>query len=266
MHTAGPRVMGIVNATPDSFHASSRTSSTALAIGRGRALIEEGADIVDVGGESTRPGASPVDERDELARVLPVIEALAGSCRLSVDTAKPAVAKAAVAAGATLINDVSGALAPVAAELGVGWVAMHHRGIPAAASPATVGAPVVAEVTAHVLGLARTARAIGVKEVLVDPGLGFGKDVSDNLTLVSHLDELCTAAHAEGFGVLAGASRKRFLGALPHGQPLDVEDRLEGSLAVAVHAMCCGVDVVRVHDVVATVRAASLVVGDEVAA
>jgi dihydropteroate synthase len=257
--------MGVVNATPDSFHAASRTAVASEAIERGRRLFEEGASVVDVGGESTRPGATPVDEAEELARVLPVIEALAGQGRISVDTVKPAVARAAIAAGATLLNDVGGALGPLAAELGVGWVAMHHRGIPAQAAPAPLGPTLFDEVRRRVLDAARAARELGVTELYVDPGIGFGKGAGDNLALLSRLDELCDAAHAEGIAVLVGASRKRFLGSLPHGDALDAEDRFEGSLAVATYAMACGVDVVRVHDVAATAQAAALVADGEAA-
>jgi dihydropteroate synthase len=128
-----------------------------------------------------------------------------------------------------------------------------------------VGAPVVAEVRDHVLSAARTATAAGVTEVYVDPGLGFGKGPADSLALVASLGELCTAAHAEGFSVLVGASRKRFLGALPHGATLEADERLEGSLAVAVYAMACGADVIRVHDVAATAQAARLVAEGEAA-
>ena len=257
-------VMGVLNVTPDSFFAPSRVATTAEAVARGRRMLDEGAELLDVGGESTRPGATPVAEAEELARVLPVVEALAPHGRVAVDTVKPAVARAAVLAGATLLNDVAGALAPLAAELGVGWVSMHHRGIPAA-SHGGMGAGVAEAVRAHVLEGARSARALGVDEVYLDPGLGFGKDARDNLALVAALDELCDAAHAEGFGVLVGASRKRFLGALPHGGALEAEERFEGSLAVAVFAMACGVDVVRVHDVQATAQAASLVADGEAA-
>lgn len=265
MRGSAASVMGVLNVTPDSFFAPSRAQGTEVAIRRGRALAAEGAAILDVGGESTRPGATPVLQPAELVRVLPVIEALAGTARISVDTTKADVARAAVRAGATLLNDVSGALAPIAAELKVGWVAMHHRGIPAAAGDEPVGQRVVDEVRTHVLRAARAARELGVEEVYVDPGIGFGKDGADNLALLAHLDELCAAAHDEGFGVLVGASRKRFLGALPHGEPLEAVDRFEGSLAVAVFAMVCGCDIVRVHDVAATVQAASLA-GDEEAA
>jgi dihydropteroate synthase len=258
-------VMGVVNATPDSFYAGSRATG-ARGVERALALLAEGADLVDVGGESTRPGAVAVGADEEAARVLPVIEAVAARARCSVDTVKPEVARAAVAAGASLLNDVSGTLAPLAAELGVGWVAMHHRGIPAGRADAVRGAPVAAEVAEHVLGAARAARALGVEEIYVDPGLGFGKAPADNLVLLAHLEELCDAAHAEGFGVLVGASRKRFLGALPHGPALDAEDRFEGSLAVACYAMVAGADMVRVHDAAATAQAAVLADGTEAAA
>jgi dihydropteroate synthase len=258
--------MGVVNVTPDSFHAATRTAATDAAIARALALADEGASIVDVGGESTRPGAVPVPEAEELARVLPVIEAASRAVRVSVDTVKPAVARAAVAAGATLLNDVSGTLAGLAAELGVGWVSMHHRGIPAGTPPATVGPAVVGEVADHVLAAARHAIDLGVDEVYVDPGIGFGKDTADNLTLIAHLASLADRAHDEGFGLLVGLSRKRFLGALPHGGPLDADERFEGSLALAVYAMASGADIVRVHDAVATIRAAVLCAGDEVAA
>lgn len=257
--------MAVVNVTPDSFFAPSRAPGVDEAIDRGRVLAAEGAAVLDVGGESTRPGATPVAEDVELARVVPVVAGLAGAARVSVDTTKPAVARAAVDAGATLLNDVAGRLAPLASELGVGWVAMHHRGIPAARADPPMGPGVVGEVAAHVLDAARAARELGVAEVYVDPGIGFGKSAAENLALLAHLDELCATAHDEGFGVLVGASRKRFLGALPHGGPLDGEDRFEGSLAVAVWAMVCGVDVVRVHDVAATVQAASLVSDGEAA-
>ncbi len=257
--------MGVVNATPDSFHAASRTAATDDAVQRGRHLFAEGAGIVDVGGESTRPGATPVEEREEIARVVPVIEALAELGRVSVDTVKPQVARAAVAAGASLLNDVEGSLGPLAAELGVGWVAMHSRGIPAQVAPEPVGHGILDEVRRAVLDAALAARAMGVDELYVDPGIGFGKGAADNLALLARLDELCEASHPEGIGVLVGASRKRFLGSLPHGGPLDVDERFEGSLAVATFAMACGADVVRVHDVAATAQAAALVADGEAA-
>jgi dihydropteroate synthase len=258
--------MAVLNVTPDSFYEPSRADGVAASLERARALVAEGADVLDVGGESTRPGAVAVSEADELARVIPVIEAASAWVRCSVDTVKASVARAAVAAGATLLNDVAGNLAGVAAELGVGWVAMHHRGIPAGAADSSVGPSIVSEVHAHVLARARVARELGVQEIYVDPGLGFGKGVADNLRLLAHLDALCVAAHDEGFGVLVGASRKRFVGALPHGGALAVDERFEGSLALATWAMVAGADVVRVHDVIATAQAAVLAHDSEAAA
>lgn len=153
-----PLVMGILNVTPDSFSDGGRYLDHAAAIEHGRALIAEGADLVDVGGESTRPGAEEVDRDTELARVQPVIEALSPHIRVSIDTTKPDVARAAVAAGATLINDVSGSLSPVAAELGVGWVAMHRRGTPATMQSLAHYDDVVAEVAAELTRMAEAAR------------------------------------------------------------------------------------------------------------
>src|SRR5207237_188082 len=161
-------------------------------------LVAEGADIVDVGGESTRPGADPVDEAEERRRVVPVIEALAGRVRVSVDTRKAAVAEAAVEAGATLVNDVSASLHDVAAAAGVGWVAMHMRGEPRTMQQAPHYDDVVAEVRAFLVARANAAVDAGVREVWIDPGIGFGKTVDHNLALLAHLSQLV----AEGFPVL----------------------------------------------------------------
>jgi dihydropteroate synthase len=259
-----PLVMGVLNVTPDSFSDGGRYFEVSDAVAHGRRLVEEGADIVDVGGESSRPGARPVPEAEELRRVVPVVEALAGEVRLSVDTVKPGVARAAVAAGATLVNDVSGRLFAVAAELGVGWVAMHIRGTPADMQDDPRYDDVVAEVAGHLDALVAAAKAAGVPEVWADPGIGFGKTAAHNLALLRHLPELVSTAGASGAGVLVGTSRKSFLGALsspPGTPPAPVDDRLEGSLATATWAMACGAAMVRVHDVAATVSAATLVGG-----
>ncbi len=162
--------MGVLNVTPDSFSDGGRFLDADVAIDHGRALIAEGADIVDVGGESSRPGADPVDEAEELRRVVPVIEALAGEVRLSIDTVKPAVARAAVAAGATLVNDVSATLAPVAGELGVGYVAMHRRGTPHTMQIDPRYDDVVVEVKAFLAEHAERAAAAGVDRDLGRPG------------------------------------------------------------------------------------------------
>lgn len=253
--------MGVLNVTPDSFSDGGRYLRVADALAHGLELVAEGADLVDVGGESSRPGAVPVEEAEELRRVLPAVEALAPHVRVSVDTVKPAVAEAAVAAGATLINDISGTLYEVAAARGVGWVAMHMQGTPRDMQRHPRYDDVVAEVFGFVLDRARSAARAGVREVWVDPGIGFGKTAEHNLTLLAHLAELVAAAAAEGFGVLVGASRKSFLGRFGarDDELAAVGDRLEASLAVATWAMARGATMVRAHDVAPTVQAACLV-------
>jgi dihydropteroate synthase len=278
-------VMGVLNVTPDSFSDGGQWFTTDAAIAHGRLLVAEGADVVDVGGESTRPGATPVSEAEELRRILPVIEALAPVVRVSVDTRHAGVARAAVAAGATLVNDVSASLHQVAAETGAGWVAMHMRG-----EPATMQADiryeaddVVGAVRAFLDERAATARAAGVNEVWVDPGIGFGKTRAHNLRLLRHLDAIVALGHP----VVVGTSRKGFLGALtarsdataaardergnpPGGEtarrvaaddppPVAVDDRLEASVATATWAFALGAGMVRAHDVRATVHAAKVV-------
>ena len=254
--TVRPLVMGVLNVTPDSFSDGGRFLDPEAAIAHGLRLAAEGADVVDVGGESTRPGAPEVPLATERSRVVPVVAALAPHVRVSVDTRKGEVAEAAIEAGATLVNDVSAALAPVAAAASVGWVAMHMRGTPANMQDDPHYDDVVAEVAAFLADRARAAVELGVEEVWIDPGIGFGKTAAHNVSLLRHLRVLV----ALGFPVLVGTSRKSFLGALAGGAPPD--DRLEGSLASAVWAMTQGAAMVRVHDVAATVQAA-LLVGDE---
>jgi dihydropteroate synthase len=251
-------VMGILNVTPDSFSDGGAWFDTDQAVAHGRAMIAEGADIVDVGGESTRPGAAPVPVGEELRRVVPVVEALAPEVRVSIDTTKPEVAEAAVAAGATLVNDVSALLWPVAARHGVGWVAMHRKGTPSDMQHAPSYADVVGEVREFLVDRASLARSAGVEEVWIDPGIGFGKTVRHNLELLASLDDLA----GMGFPVLVGTSRKGFLGVVApssDGQPAPVDERLPGSIATAVWAMARGATMVRVHDVAETVQAATLV-------
>ena len=261
-----PLVMGVLNVTPDSFSDGGCWLDPDAAVAHARQLLAEGADVIDVGGESTRPGAEPVGEDEELRRGLPVLRALAGSCRLSIDTRHQGVARAAVAAGAEIINDVSGDLGRVAADTGAGWIAVHSRGVPATPASATSYGDVVAEVTAELVARADAARASGVAEVWIDPGLGFGKDLAHNLSLVAHLDTLV----ATGLPVVLGASRTMFRGRLlaasddrspvaADTRPVPPDDRVEGSLAVAVWAMHLGVAMVRVHDVAPTVHARTLV-------
>jgi dihydropteroate synthase len=251
--------MGILNVTPDSFSDGGRYLDPDAAIAHGLAMVADGAAVIDVGGESTRPGAAPVDEAEERRRVLPVLSALAPHVRLSIDTRHASVAEAAIAAGATLVNDVSASLFEVAAAHGVGWIAMHMRGEPSTMQDDPRYDDVVAEVREYLVARAEEARAAGVDEVWIDPGFGFGKTVEHNLALLHRLGELA----GTGFPVVAGTSRKGFLGALTGGAPVD--DRLEASLATAVVAAANGASMVRVHDVAHHVRAMRIV-GEEVAA
>lgn len=253
-----PLVMGVLNVTPDSFSDGGRWFHTDAAIGHGLELVAAGADVVDVGGESTRPGAAPVDAAEEARRVVPVIEALAPAVRVSVDTRKASVAEAALEAGATLVNDVSASLWEVAAAAGAGWVAMHMKGEPSTMQEAPQYGDVVSEVRDHLVARASRARDAGVTEVWVDPGIGFGKTVAHNLSLLRHLRSLSGA----GFPVVVGTSRKMFLGRLsaPAGEPpTAVDDRLEGSLATAAWALAHGAGMVRAHDVGPTAQLARLV-------
>jgi dihydropteroate synthase len=251
--------MGVLNVTPDSFFDGGRYLDRSAAIDRGRAMVAEGADIIDVGGESTRPGAAAVSLEDELERVLGVVEALAPEVRVSIDTTKAEVAREAVACGATMVNDVSATLAGVAAETGAAFVAMHRKGTPATMQLDPHYDDVVAEVCSYLGERARDAESLGVSEVWVDPGIGFGKTARHNLALLAHLGDLV----ALGYPVLVGTSRKTFLGRIAAGSvdgaPLPVEDRFEGSLASAVWAMSEGAAAVRVHDVAPSAQAARLV-------
>lgn len=265
-HDVRPLVMGVLNVTPDSFFDGGRYLDVEAAAKRGSEILADGADIVDIGGESTRPGATPVAEAEELRRVLPVIEALAddervgaGRARISIDTTKPAVARAAVAAGATIVNDVSATLGEVAAETGASFVAMHAKGVPADMQRDPRYDDVVSEVAEFLAARAEAATRAGVREVFVDPGIGFGKTAHHNVELLAQLSRLVEL----GWPVVIGTSRKTWLGRLANGgldcEPLPAAERFEGSLASAVWAMSQGAAVVRVHDVVATVQAARLV-------
>ena len=251
-------MMGILNVTPDSFFDGGEWFERDRAIVRGHQMIAEGVDIVDVGGESTRPGAASVDQGEELRRVLPVVEALSEHIRVSIDTTKPVVAAAAVAAGASLVNDVSAGLWSVAAEHGVGWVAMHRQGTPTDMQRGPHYEDVVVEVSEFLSQRAEVARDAGVGEVWIDPGIGFGKNVQHNLALLGAVDAL----GALGYPVLVGTSRKSFLGVispLPDGSPAPVDDRGPASLATATWALERGASMIRVHDVAPSVQAAALV-------
>jgi dihydropteroate synthase len=256
--------MGVVNVTPDSFSDGGRYLDPDAAIEHGLALVAEGADVIDIGGESTRPGAEPVPEAEEIRRVVPIVTALSPHARVSIDTRKAGVAEAAIEAGATLLNDVSASLAAVAAAHSVGFVAMHMLGDPRTMQDDPRYADVVADVRGFLLARADAAVAAGVEEVWIDPGIGFGKTPDHSWRLLRHLDLLV----ATGYPVVVGTSRKRFLGAvlaasdgLPAGQVVDTDDRLEGSVATAVWAIMQGARMVRVHDVRATVHAATVAAG-----
>jgi dihydropteroate synthase len=250
--------MGVVNVTPDSFSDGGRYLDHAAAVTHGRKLAAEGADIVDVGGESTRPGADPVPAADEIARVVPVVEGLvAAGVAVSIDTRKAEVAEAAVRAGACLVNDVSATLAPVAAATGAGFVAMHMLGDPRTMQRDPSYDDVVAEVRDFLVERAEAAVAAGVPadRVWIDPGIGFGKRIEHNLALLANLDELVSA----GYPVLVATSRKSMLGTLAARaggarEPTPTNDRIEGSLATATWALWRGAAMVRVHEVAETVR------------
>ena len=251
-----PAVMGILNVTPDSFADGGRYPSPEEALARGERLVAEGADIVDVGGESTRPGAAPVSAVVEAARVVDVVAAIVRrfpSTVVSVDTSKAAVARRALDAGATLVNDVTaggdGEMLPLVASRGAGIVLMHMRGTPRTMQADTSYADVVAEVHAFLAERAGAAVRAGIPadRVFLDPGIGFGKDVAGNLRLLGAVDDLAALGHP----VLVGASRKGFIGTLS-GAP--VADRLPGSLAALTRCAACPRAVVRVHDVAETVQ------------
>jgi dihydropteroate synthase len=256
-----PRIMGVVNVTPDSFSDGGRFLDHAAAIARGRAVVAEGADWVDVGGESTRPRAEPVSADEELRRVVPVIEALAhDGVAVSIDTRKAEVARAAVAAGARMVNDVSATLGEVAAEAGAGFVAMHMLGDPRTMQNEPHYDDVVVDVRDFLVERADAARAAGVTDVWIDPGIGFGKTLDHNLALLANLDVLVDT----GYPMVVGTSRKTMLGTLaaradPSGAVPPTSDRLEGSVATAVWCLFQGAAMVRVHDVAATVRAVDAV-------
>lgn len=242
-------VMGVLNVTPDSFSDGGCFASIGEAVARGRAMLAEGADILDIGGESTRPGSLPVPEAEELERVVPVVNALAGEAVVSIDTSKAAVADAALNAGACIVNDVSGLGDPRMIEVvrrhQAGLVIMHMQGTPQTMQQSPVYHDVVTEVGEFLrqrVGLA-VAGGIVPAQIVVDPGIGFGKELDHNLALLRSLDRI---AAATGRPVLAGVSRKRFIGAITG---REIPDRLAGSLAAAAFAIGRGARILRVHDV-----------------
>ena len=252
-----PQVMGIVNVTPDSFSDGGAHDSVDAAIAHGLRLVEEGADVLDIGGESTRPGAAEVDVDEELRRVLPVIERLAAQVAvpISIDTSKPEVMRAAVSAGASMINDVfalrrDGAL-DMAATLGVPVVLMHMQGEPRSMQEAPAYDDVVAEVHRFLAERIFNAEMAGIarKNIVVDPGFGFGKSTRHNLQLLAQLQRFTEL----GVPVLAGLSRKKTIGELTGRD--DPRQRVSGSVAAHLIAAQRGALLLRVHDVAATVDA-----------
>jgi dihydropteroate synthase len=253
------RVMGVVNTTPDSFSDGGRYLGAEQAIDHALLLLRQGADMLDIGGESTRPGAAPVSVEEESARILPVVRAVRAESAvpISIDTMKPEVMRAAAAEGADIWNDVTAlGFAPdslsVAAELGCEVMLMHMQGEPRTMQDNPVYADVVAEVCAFLDERARTAMAAGVKReaIWLDPGIGFGKTLEHNLQLLANLDKL----KALGFKTVLGVSRKRFLRAIDKTAE-EATDRLGGSLAGAIVGAEAGMDAVRVHDVRETAQA-----------
>jgi len=255
-----PVVMGVINVTPDSFSDGGQLLELPAALARAQELVAEGAAMVDVGGESTRPGATPVDESEELRRVIPLIERLAGTLAVpvSVDTRKPAVMRRAIAAGASLVNDVSALMAPGAlaavAESGAAVCLMHMQGDPRTMQDAPRYDDVVVEVRAFLKARVAACEHAGIprSRLLVDPGFGFGKSLEHNLALLRGLPELAS----DGLPVLAGLSRKRMISALTGRAD---GDRLAGSLAAAVIASMNGARIIRAHDVRETVDALRVV-------
>ena len=254
-----PLVMGIVNVTPDSFSDGSTNFDPRAALESAQAMLAAGADIIDVGGESTRPGAETVTPQQELARVLPVVRALAESgAVVSVDTRHPEVASACVASGAAVVNDISGfsdpAMVALAASGDAGLVVMHMKGDPRTMQDAPRYDDVVAEVAAYLKAQALMLEAAGVarERIALDPGIGFGKTTAHNLELLRRLGEIA----ALGYPVLVGASRKRFIGEITG--VAEPRERLAGSLAAALVAIDAGAAILRVHDVAETVAALAI--------
>jgi dihydropteroate synthase len=262
-------VMGVLNVTPDSFSDGGEFLSLDSALAHAEQMIFEGADIIDVGGESTRPGGAIVSADEELDRVLPIIKELAkrSTVPISVDTTKASVARAALDAGAAIVNDISALrfdsqIADEVAKSGAGLVLMHSRGTPGSLH----GLPPVGNILEEVISSLRSSIAIaeqrGVKResIVIDPGIGFGKSQEQNIELIAKLDQLIAAF--PDFPLLIGTSRKSFIGRIladTNGNPAPVEERLPGSLATMTAAILKGADIVRVHDVRAAIETVKVV-------
>ncbi|MGC9943301.1 MAG: dihydropteroate synthase [Verrucomicrobiota bacterium] len=254
-------VMGIVNVTPDSFSDGGKFLNERAAVKRALELVDEGAEILDIGGESTRPGAKPVGAEEELRRVIPVIEKLARKVRipLSIDTMKPAVARAALAAGASIVNDVAAnrqdpAMWQVVSGFGAGYICMHAQGLPATMQKNPLYQNVVREVGAFFVERLKKLKTFGIapEQVVFDPGIGFGKTVEHNLQLLANLESFVRLKRP----LLLGVSRKSFIEKIS-GSGLN--ERLPASLACATLAIESGAQIIRAHDVMATAQAARMV-------
>ena len=250
--------MGVLNVTPDSFSDGGQFFSFDKAIAHAEQMISEGADIIDVGGESTRPGSEFVSEDEELRRVIPIIERLALSIPISIDTTKASVARAAIQSGAEIVNDISGlrfdpVLADEAARAGAGLVLMHSRGTPKTMQQLPPVENIMNEVTHRLRESIAIAEQHGVRResMAIDPGIGFGKTAEQNLELIARLDQL--AREFPDFLLMIGTSRKAFIGKLLNDAPADA--RLDGTIATVVAAVLNGAHIVRVHDVKAVVEA-----------
>jgi dihydropteroate synthase len=261
--------MGVLNVTPDSFSDGGKFASLDSALAHAEKMIAEGADIIDVGGESTRPGgAAIVSPEEERERVLPIIRELVKRSQvpISIDTTKASVARAALDAGAAIVNDISALrfdsqIADEAAKSGAGLVLMHSRGTPGALHGLPPVADIMEEVTSSLRSSIALAEQRGVKRgsIVIDPGIGFGKSQEQNIELIARLDQLIAAF--PGFPLLIGTSRKSFLGRIladDNGNPAPVEERLHGSMASLTAAILKGAHIVRVHDVEPAVEAASV--------
>lgn len=255
-------ICGIVNVTPDSFSDGGKWTSKEAAVAHALELEAQGADMLDIGGESSRPGSAPVDLAEEKRRILPVLEALAGRLEVpvSVDTCKPELAELALKAGADLVNDITGfkspAMVEAAASAGAGVVVMHMQGEPRTMQAAPIYKDVVAEVKLFLAERAAALKAAGAGQIILDPGIGFGKTLEHNLALIARLGEI----RALGYPVMLGVSRKKFINLLAGGE---AHERLSGTIAACVAAGPAA-DIIRVHDVAECRRA--MLVADAVRA
>jgi dihydropteroate synthase len=250
-------IMGVLNVTPDSFSDGGLHLDAAVAIDHVKRLVEEGADILDVGGESTRPGAAPVSTDQEIRRVVPVIEAIAGAIGVpvSIDTRNADVARRAIEAGAVMINDVTGlrdeAMLDVVRDTGAPVTIMHMKGTPETMATSNQYNDMLAEIAAYLMAQAGKAIRAGAQTVIIDPGIGFAKNTRQNLELLNNLN----AFTGLGYPLLVGPSRKRFIGELTNAT---ADDRIPGTIAAVVKCVQAGVDIVRVHDVAACRQAITI--------